>query len=312
MDTYTIRIPEDRGLKYDMFRYPAGEVQVRLVQKEIEELRIADEIRVVARITNGDIIELALLTDAIQHNLHFPTPMTLVLPYLPYSRADRRFMEGDCFGLKVFGDMINNLRYNQVVTIDAHSKVAKKAIHNLVDIDPFPLISKIVDIDPFPLISKVIGKSNPVILFPDKGAISRYHFADYKVLNCEKDRDPKTGKLLGFIVPKKEEFGDAKSVLIVDDICDGGGTFIGIADKLFQLRDWEIPLYLYVTHGIFSKGFEELNSRFRKIFTSDSYNFHTVDTSPIVKVLTTEQLINDAIGKDLTGQITEHTKILRG
>ena len=282
MNTYTIRIPEDRGLKYDMFRYPAGETQVRL--KDSLDMQSFDEIRVIARIINGEIMELALLTDAIQHSLQYPIPMTLVLPYLPYSRADRRFVEGDCFGLKAFGKVINNLCYNQVVTIDAHSKVAKRAITNLIDVDPFPLIREVIDI---------IQAQNLTILLPDEGAI-RYNLGGRHILRCEKDRDPVTGKLLGFKVPDKKSFGKSDKVLIVDDICDGGGTFIGIADKLFSLQDWTIPLFLYVTHGIFSKGFEDLRSRFDRIYTSDSYNY-AIPFIPVVKVLPTEKLITDAL-----------------
>lgn len=39
--------------------------------------------------------------------------------------------------------------------------------------------------------------------------------------------------------------------LIVDDICDGGGTFVGLAKELRAAGATRV--YLYVTHGIFSK-----------------------------------------------------------
>jgi ribose-phosphate pyrophosphokinase len=57
------------------------------------------------------------------------------------------------------------------------------------------------------------------------------------------------------------------AVLIVDDICDGGGTFIGIAKALPK----DVKKYLYVTHGIFSKGLRELTGHFEHIYTTNSY-----------------------------------------
>jgi phosphoribosylpyrophosphate synthetase len=67
-------------------------------------------------------------------------------------------------------------------------------------------------------------------------------------------------------------------VLIVDDICDGGGTFLGISDALgSRLRSLgdvggDYILGLYVTHGIFSKGFCDLIEKFDHVYTTDSFN----------------------------------------
>jgi ribose-phosphate pyrophosphokinase len=87
------------------------------------------------------------------------------------------------------------------------------------------------------------------------------------VVECSKSRDVKTGKLTGFKVYAEDLEG--KDCLIVDDICDGGGTFIGLAGELKKKNAGN--LYLAVTHGIFSKGFEELEKCFDKIFTTDSF-----------------------------------------
>ena len=53
--------------------------------------------------------------------------------------------------------------------------------------------------------------------------------------------------------------------IIIDDICDGGGTFVGIADKVGRA-----PLGMYITHGIFSQGFDALRERFEHIYTTNS------------------------------------------
>ena len=67
-----------------------------------------------------------------------------------------------------------------------------------------------------------------------------------------------------------EQKRDGKFI-IIDDICDGGRTFIGIAEAIKeQVQNPEI--YLLVTHGIFSAGYNQLMNYFDKIYTTNSYH----------------------------------------
>lgn len=252
---YAIHMPEDKGVRYEEFRYPAGEVQVRLLDSELAKVAEADEIIVWARITTGDILALAMLKDAIEGvNKGTAQNIVLVLPYLPYGRADRRFTLGDCNGLETFGRHIDQLGFSYVVTLDAHSPITKGVISNFYNVSPEPLISE--------FIGKYMGDAFTILL-PDKGA-SRYDLKKlgYPIVQCDKKRNPKTGAFEGFDVPRVE----TQDVLIVDDICDGGGTFLGIAAKLPGFN-----LNLYTTHGIYSKGLGPLSSSFKKVFCSDSF-----------------------------------------
>jgi len=248
---------------YEQFLYPAGEMQVRLTPKGIEEVEKAEEIQIVARIKNAsDIVELRLIVDAIESINSCPS-IIVILPYLPYSRADRRFVNGDCFGLKIFGDLINI--FNRVVTLDVHSLgKAQINIYNFLNVDPYILILEAIT-----HFAYINGAYTLNVLYPDKGAMERYGLPkmlddniQLNIFNCNKNRDPKNGKLLGFSVPALPEY----PTIIVDDICDGGGTFLGIANEIPK----NIPLALYVSHGIFSKGFTDLLKHFKMIYTTDS------------------------------------------
>jgi ribose-phosphate pyrophosphokinase len=261
--TYKVSVP---SLAYEKFYYPAGEMQVRFHPEQLKRIAKADLLDVTATIKNADaIMELALVTDALKSSVKgLRKPPTLKLDYLPYGRADRRFVDGDCFGLKVFGQIISGLGYLTVETIDVHSLVAAEYLP-IKNIDPLPFIKKAI---------RIIGKKDLTILLPDKGA-ARYNLKSLKlpIVQADKIRDPQTGKLSGFQVPQIK----TAKVLIVDDICDGGGTFIGIADALDRLvvenellGENALPLlkkYLYTTHGIYSKGLDELRKRFQKLFT---------------------------------------------
>jgi ribose-phosphate pyrophosphokinase len=260
-----------------MFRYPAGEVQVRLTEEQANQVIKSDEVHIYARIKDGEIMGLAMLNDALKQ---CNSVIKLFLPYLPYSRADRSFTQNDCFGLHVFATMINMMDFDEVVTLDVHSDVAEVEIDNLRNVSADPIIKSVID-----------DLKPDMILLPDAGSLKRYHLYDVYTNTCSKKRDPETGKFIGFNVPPKKSFIGVKSVLIVDDICDGGGTFLGIAEAL---KDYGLELNLYVTHGIFSKGYNDLLMHFNKIYTTNSFHTYTID-SPNFKMMSCIELLGASL-----------------
>lgn len=262
-----IQYPGDANRQFEKFRYPGGEVQVRLKPEYAASLKnpAVEKVTIVARIIDGDIIPVAQLINAVRSATS--ADIELVLPYLPYSRADRRFSIGDCNGLQVFGQILNTFAGVEIITLDAHSPlVAAGFIRHFTNIRPRPIIEHVLDrIDG----SGIYG--NPVIaagvLLPDKGAL-RYGYKT--TLIAEKKRDPETGKLSGFVVPSKLDVEGLDAILIIDDICDGGGTFIGIAEALRKAGITQ-DLFLYVTHGIFSKNLSGLKQYFKHVYTTDSF-----------------------------------------
>lgn len=264
-----INLEDSPNSMFECFKYPAGELQVRL-RKDADAALVegADDIRVIGHVkSSDDIVKLCLLGSALDE-LNVACKRTLVLPYMPYARADRRFKKGDCFGIEVFATLINQY-YQTVATLDIHSPASETPFEHIVNVSAEPLIKHACF-----LFSKTAAKEDEeiTVLFPDQGARNRYELPPYVGSNagsvrihkahCEKNRDPLTGKLLGFTVPEVKH-----PTLIVDDICDGGGTFLGITEH----RSLMPRLGLYVTHGIFSKGIGELHERFSQIYTTDTF-----------------------------------------
>lgn len=263
MTSLTIRL---HGEIYEAFRYPGGETQVRIKPEHVHLVEKIEEIKIIARIHGAeDLIEILLLIDAI-HGV--TKDCKVILPYLPYARADRRFAVGDCFGL---GFLSTLFRHVEVITLDAHSHVAEREFDAFVNVDPTPIIEQaIVDF------AKFNNANSICVLYPDEGASNRYFLPltigaypesiSVKHLIAYKKRDPLTGKFFGFNVPGVEEFANAPT-LIIDDIIDAGGTFVGIG----ALIQDSIKLGLYVTHGIFSKGIEVLRPRFSWVACTNSF-----------------------------------------
>ena len=254
------------------FTFSAGEEQVRL----LKDITTYPEILILANLANSqDIIELVMVLAAIRDS-GSDNLINLFLPYLPYSRQDRVCYPGEAFGLKAFARLVyfaakNNLR---VTTWDAHSSQANQVFHQLSV--PFTSVNVNYFIRQFKEAGQLTGydqiENDFVIVAPDQGAVSRASLAA-KTLNVPADRvlfgkkirDPGNGEILGLMILKKMPDGTesnapenldikGKRVLIVDDICDGGRTFIELAKALKSYGAG--PIDLYVTHGIFSKGFD--------------------------------------------------------
>jgi len=121
-------------------------------------------------------------------------------------------------------------------------------------------------------ISKKLYKDEITLVAPDAGATKKVdtvakHFGGLEVIQGYKKRDTATGAItgIGFMGDVK-----GKDLLIVDDLCDAGGTFIGLGMKLKDAGAKAVGLY--VSHGIFSKGIGALlNSCIDEIYTTVSF-----------------------------------------
>jgi ribose-phosphate pyrophosphokinase len=185
----------------------------------------------------------------------------LFIPYFPAARQDRVMIKGEPLSVKVYADIINTLQLNKVYVFDAHSEVTPALVNNCEVIPNHTFIETVV---------KAIGNEVKLIS-PDGGALKKiYKVSEFlggvEVVECSKSRDVKTGRLSGFKVYNDDLQG--MDCLIVDDICDGGGTFVGLAEELKNKNAGK--LYLAVSHGIFNKGFAVLDC-FEKIFTTNSF-----------------------------------------
>ena len=57
---------------------------------------------------------------------------------------------------------------------------------------------------------------------------------------------------------------------MVDDIFDGGRTFVELAKLILPMEPERLELY--VTHGIFSKGYDEITQYYDRIYTTNSFH----------------------------------------
>jgi ribose-phosphate pyrophosphokinase len=250
----------NRWLQYKAFVFSGGEVSVKLTPELTSFTFPSDVVHITAHITSSNkVMELVMLTDAIRREWG-DVAIVLKCPYLPYARQDRVCAPGESLSLKVFCDIINSLKFRYVYVADVHSEVALALLDNVVNIQQENFVSKID--------SKYLV--NTCLVSPDAGATKKINNVaralKLPVIRADKVRDPNTGEITGTDIQKNPAFWDS-NLLVVDDICDGGRTFIELAKKAKER--YEIgKYYLYVTHGIFSKGLEPLLEYYDHIFTA--------------------------------------------
>ncbi|NCO76129.1 MAG: ribose-phosphate pyrophosphokinase [Cyanobacteria bacterium] len=241
------------------FNFPAGECHVNLLPEIVTPKTV---IKAILHNAN-DIMALLLTVDAIARIL--PTvSIELIIPYFPYARQDRVCNQGEALSVKVMADLINSLKCDRIVIIDPHSDVTPALLNNCQVITQADILVKSE-------LAKTLQEENWVLIAPDAGeqkktmeVAKRLGLSD--VFCGSKIRNTKTGKIL------TTTFHDdvrGRKVLIVDDICDGGRTFIELAKVLQKKEAQEIALY--VTHGIFSQGLVPLRPYFTQI-----YCYHTM------------------------------------
>lgn len=247
---------ESNALVFESFTFSGGEPHIKINSN----LDCSKAITITHRVNAfNDLGLICLAVDALKRM--GVKEMNLFIPYFPAARQDRVMVNGEPLSVKVYADIINSLHFNKVTIFDPHSEVVPALINHCAIIANHKFIEKVISI---------IGNTVKLIS-PDGGALKKiYRVSEFlggiPVVECSKSRDVKTGKLSGF----KVYDDDLKQTdcLVVDDICDGGGTFIGLATELKNKNAGN--LYLAISHGIFSKGFDELSKQFKTIFTTDA------------------------------------------
>lgn len=199
--------------------------------------------------------EVALLVDAITGNdVNFSkTNFILDIPYLPYGRADRRFEKGNPLPLFNFLSWLRDevSIFNEVIVCDIHNP---SYTGNFIGLD----ITERKQLECFKnSIPYNFDTDYHFVLAPDKGSVEKAGtiacHLEVDVYNCRKERDLSTGEIIRSTLPEGVDF-TGKTVLIPDDLCDGGYTFIKLAEQAKVAGAEKVDLY--VTHLIASKGLD--------------------------------------------------------
>lgn len=257
--------PERSDIEFKVSQFPDGQQSIKIT-KVPEEADTNDEVQILSRMNSFRDVEVIICAAKALRGLGVKD-VSLYIPYCLGGRSDRKFEEGSINYIKeVIAPIVNMQNFHKVTIVDPHSDVLEACINNFEKESNFELVD-------FAL--RDLG-GNPdayILVSPDAGAMKKIYAVSERtkisdIVVASKVRDVSTGSIVYTDVPVTMTHA-GKKFLIVDDICDGGRTFVEIAKNIRE-KFPEAEVYLIVTHGIFSNGYHELAKYFTGIYTTNS------------------------------------------
>lgn len=271
-------------------KFPNGEIIVSLKSLIEDEKEIEIEWNTIQTEQNvslhDEMMFIMLFVNTVQNSklaTEVKQNMTLAMNMLPYARQDRAMNFETPVSNKVMINLLNSLGFKKITVNDIHSDSSRVLFND-------GLLEELEQKECFYETIKATSVFNAmkdrteqfVFISPDAGAYKKIfdvstHLGEqlnspaYPIITAQKHRDLRTGQITETYIDLHKQFellglDESKpiNVLVVDDICDGGRTFIELAkamDKDLENStvNWNVKKHLYVTHGLFSKGKEVLS-----------------------------------------------------
>ncbi len=245
--------------------FPDNESYIRLDKADIVSNQDVIIVQSLYPPQDKHFVELLLLVDLVRD--YNAKSVTTVVPYLAYSRQDKRFLEGEPISVKTILNSLSTIGVDYFITVDIHNRDSLKYFKGkgAFDVTAIPVIADYV--------KENIDLNDLLVLAPDKGALWRAKELasllglEYDYL--EKFRDRYTGEVR--VKPKSLDV-KGKKVLIIDDIISTGGT-IALATRE-SLRQGAREVYVACTHALL------VGSAIKKLKNAGITRLIATDTMP--------------------------------
>jgi ribose-phosphate pyrophosphokinase len=231
---------------------------------------------------NDHLVVLTRIIDIVKN--FSPESITLVVPYLPYSRQDRSTYSPFLGGIFTLGRILNAIGVEQVITCDLHAPIVA---------ENFPMPITHISLDNFWVsvlkeqFDAQAMQKDFCIVSPDKGGFSRAQAVatalQIPVAVAHKKRVG-TDNTISFALDGSVA---GKNVIIIDDIIDTGGTALGALDVV--IKNGANDVYACFSHAVLAKNALE-----------------KLDKSVCKKIMVTNTLENVAAAQKQSGKISVH------
>lgn len=217
--------------------------------------------------------------------------VTAVIPYFGYARSDKKDRPRVPISAKLVANLITKAGAERVLTIDLHAS----QIQGFFDIPVDHLYAAPIVVEYF----KANPIENLIVVAPDTGGAERAR-AYAKRLNaglalCDKRRERANEADVMNIVGDVRD----KNCLIIDDMCDTGGTICKVAEALHKAGATSI--FACFTHGVLSGNAVDniRNSHLEKVIVTNtipiSENGMPLVEGGKIEVLSVAKLLASAI-----------------
>lgn len=271
---------DNSDIKYNIQSFPDGQQNV-IIHPDFDK-RL--DVVIFSRLRNFKDLEIIIATTKSLNALGVKY-IHLYTPYFLGARSDRKFepdkdgYEGNNYLKDVICPIVNSLNFKSITVLDPHSNCLEMGLNNFNTFSNLNFVKWSTRELYGAIAEKGPNSEYPFTLIaPDAGATHKiFKLANsigYKgnIVTCTKERNTE-GNLTEVVVPLQNIDYYEKDFVIIDDICDGGRTFINIAKAIKETigNNTKSRIFLIITHGIFSSGFSELTKYFDGIFSTNSY-----------------------------------------
>jgi ribose-phosphate pyrophosphokinase len=238
---------------------------------------------------NDNLMELLIMTDALRRSS--AARITAVIPYFGYARQDRRAKARTPITAKLVANMIETAGIDRVLTLDLHAA----QIQGFFDIPVDNLYaSPVFALDIEHHLKDKLG--HITVVSPDVGGVARARELAKRInapLAIVDKRREKAGEVSEMTV-----IGDVtgQTCIIVDDMCDTGGTLCKAAEVLMAAGAVEV--HAYTTHGVMSGPAVERvsNSVLKSLVITDSIDqTEAVKAAKNIRIVPTAPMFAQAI-----------------
>lgn len=262
-------------IPYKQSLFPCGEVYVQLtdpnnIPTDFNRVTIKALLR-----SSNDFMEVLMLLDAFDRQTDsVSVPVVLDLGYMPYARQDRVCRPGESFSLEVFAKLLmQSYHWAEVRFEDLHSPIAFKMLGKYQK--RMTVLTEVTQGVCFHEWQERTGISmkGKVIMAPDEGArlkalnvCGNSGASDLVTATKKRNED---GRIISTIDVHPDRI-NGQDIVVVDDICDGGGTFIALADAINESYTPN-SISLWVTHGAFTKGKKALLQHYENVWAYNDW-----------------------------------------
>jgi ribose-phosphate pyrophosphokinase len=194
-----------------------------------------------SRPANDNLMELLICIDALKRASS--ERVTAVIPYFGYARQDRKTDGRTPISAKLVANLISSAGADRVLTMDLHAG----QIQGFFDIPTDNMIASPVMVAD--ILRRYQGK-DLMVVSPDVGGVVRARSLAKRIgadLAIVDKRRPEAG-----VSEVMNIIGDVngRDCILVDDICDSGGTLVNAAAALKEKG--AVSVSAYITHGVLS------------------------------------------------------------